>query len=307
METPNNNAYRFYPKSLAEARAYFRRFALDLTEAFASLGKAGLTGQVGGTWALTDAGHRAAAIVRQLRPPIYYWYRDFHSAIEHSAAFAEYSRHVYGRDLGQHGFSDLDQIHQMLELAAIDESSHILDVGCGNGKIAEYISDLTGAWVTGVDYVPEAIANATARTGSKRERLRFLVGHIDALDLGGETYDAILSIDTIFFGKSLVGTVTRLREMLAPDGRLIIFCGEQDMGEALAANELAYEAHDLSRADFEHKQRKHRVASEMRHAFEREGNLFIWENQMAESVKDPGPYDPSRHGGSRHLYIARRR
>ena len=306
VETPNNNSYRFHPKNMREARTYFRRFALDISEALKVLGQRGLVQRTGDQWTLTSEGRGAAAEIRRLRPPIYYWYRDFHSAIEGSAAFAEYSKRVYGRDLGQHGFSDLDQLHRMLELVALDRSSRMLDLGCGSGKIAEYISDLTGAMVTGVDYVPEAIANAMSRTQGKRDRLRFQVGHIDALDLC-EVFDVILSIDTIFFGVSLQATVARLKDMLSSNGRLVIFYGGGDLAAALEVNELAYEAYDLSQADYAHKQRKHRVASEMRSAFEREGNLFIWENQMAESIKDAGPYDPAKHSTSRHLYLARRR
>ena len=37
IETPNNAHYSFYPKNMTQAQTYFRRFALDLTEAFDAL------------------------------------------------------------------------------------------------------------------------------------------------------------------------------------------------------------------------------------------------------------------------------
>ena len=56
----------------------------------------------------------------------------------------------------------------------------IVDLGCGNGMIAEYISDVTDAHVTGLDYIPTAIAQAQARTAAKADRLTFPVGDINA-------------------------------------------------------------------------------------------------------------------------------
>lgn len=181
VETPNNNHYTFYPKTVEQAQTYFRRFALPLDDAYASLAEKGLTQSVDGSWALTDRGRHVANRVRALRPPIYYFYRDYYAAIEHSAAFAEYAERVFGQDLGQHGISDLGQLHHMLDLVELARGSCVLDVGCGNGKIAEYISDQTGAHVTGIDYVPEAIDQAQRRTQSKRDRLRFEVGDIETL------------------------------------------------------------------------------------------------------------------------------
>ena len=64
----------------------------------------------------------------------------------------------------------------MLEETPSGQVSRVLDVGCGNGKIAEYISDLTQASVTGIDYVPEAISHAQERTAEKRGRLSFIFG-----------------------------------------------------------------------------------------------------------------------------------
>ena len=49
----------------------------------------------------------------------------------------------------------------------------MLDLGCGNGKMAEYISDCTGANLTGIDFIPFAIQQAQERTQAKRDRLEF--------------------------------------------------------------------------------------------------------------------------------------
>jgi hypothetical protein len=53
-------------------------------------------------------------------------------------------------------------------------------------------------------------------------------------------------------------------------------------------------------------QRKHAIVKEMKEQFESEGNLFVWENLMAESVSDQSLYDPEKTPMRRYLYIVKR-
>ena len=305
VETANNNFYKFFPKSMAEAQTYFRRFALDLSMAFVTLSKKGLLREENGKWLLTRKGKTVAGDIRRLRPPIWYWYRDFYIAIENSRAFSKYCRLVFSKDLGQQGFSDMYQIERMLEIIKPDETSHVLDIGCGNGKIAEHISDLTQASVTGVDYIAEAIDQALRRTEDKRNRLDFKVGNIEALDFEDESFDIILSIDSIFFGKDLKTTLAGLSRIVKPTGQMAIFC-EEDLSSSLTENSLAYRVHDFSEERYAHMQLKHRVASGMHKAFEDEGNTFIWENLMTESIVGSEPYNPTVSSMKRYLYHVKR-
>ena len=202
--------------------------------------------------------------------------------------------------MSQHGFSDLDQLHRMLALVNLTPASRVLDIGCGNGKIAEYISDLTQATVTGIDYAPAAITQAEQRTKAKSSRLHFYVGNIEDLDLGDALFDVILSIDSIFFGKNLGTTLARLKLLLRPGGQMAVFCGD-DLSAVLRQNGLSAKVYDLSRENYEHLQLKHRVAGELQESFAAEGNTFIWENLMTESVVGTAPYDPVNHTTPRFL------
>jgi 2-polyprenyl-3-methyl-5-hydroxy-6-metoxy-1,4-benzoquinol methylase len=305
IRTPNNNFYRFFPKNMAEAQTYFRRFALDLSMAFESLFEKGLLHKENDNWLLTRAGKAVAGDIRRLRPPIWYWYKDFYIAIENSQAFSKYCWLVFGKDLGQHGFSDMNQIHRMLEIVRPDEMSQVLDIGCGNGKIAEYISGLTQASVTGVDYIAEAIEQALKRTEGKRNRLDFRVANIEELDFEGESFDIILSIDSIFFGKDLTTTLAGLSKIIKPAGQMAIFC-EEDLLSALEENGLEYRVYDFSEEYYAHMQLKHRVVSGMQKTFEDEGNAFIWENLMRESIATPEPYNLDSSSIKRYLYHVRK-
>ena len=301
IETPNNNFYTFFPKTLAAAQTYFRRFALDLPPAFESLAAKGLAAQEEGIWRLTPAGLAMAGELRRLRPPIWYWYKEFYTAIEHSPAFSEYCRRVFGRDLGQHGFSNLQQLQRMLEIVRLQPSTRMLDIGCGNGKIAEYISDLTGAIVTGIDYIPEAIAQAVQRTQPKAERLQFEIGNLETLELAEASFNFILSIDSIFFGQDLTTTLARLKALLAPRGQMAIFCGDE-LAMPLQTNNLVYTVYDFSREHYEHLQLKYQVAKTLQTAFEQEGHRFIWENLMTESLASTAPYNSEAETTRRYLY-----
>ena len=306
IENPNNNHYKFFPKTIIEAKTYFRRFALDFSQAYEKLFNKGLVYQENDTWRLTAEGKEIANEIRLLRPPIYYFYKDFYTAIEQSKAFDTYATKVFGKNLGQHGFSDLKEIHLMLEKLQLNKDSNVLDIGCGNGKIAEYVSDITQARVTGIDYVPEAIMLAIRCTADKRYRLSFIAGNLEMLDFPPMTFDAIISIDSIFFGRQMKTTMAGLSRVLKSNGKIAIFNGEYMNDEFLVSikvNNLKCTTYDISEGHYKHLQLKHKVTSELEKAFEIEGNTFIWKNLMTESIASTAPYNASSSKIRRYLHI----
>jgi cyclopropane fatty-acyl-phospholipid synthase-like methyltransferase len=306
VKNPNNNHYQPCPRNMEEARTYFRRFALNLSGAWVSLKNKGLVEEENNRLILTAAGKDSADEIRLLRPPIYYWYRDFYTAIENSPAFNEYSRRVFGKNLGQHDFSDISQIHRLLDILKLHKGSQALDIGCGNGKTAEYISDITQAPVTGIDYCPDAIAQAILRTQNKKDRLRFEISNLEMLRLAPQLFDAIISIDTIFFGREMKATLAGLKKLLKPGGQIAVFNGAYLREEFLAAlreNSLSCITYDFSKEHIEHMKLKNRVGRELQKAFAAEGNEFIWKNIMAESFPESGPVNLEFNSAARYLYI----
>jgi ubiquinone/menaquinone biosynthesis C-methylase UbiE len=194
----------------------------------------------------------------------------------------------------------------MLEKLQLNRLSHVLDVGCGNGKIAEYISDITQASVTGIDYIPEAIMLATQRTADRRYRLNFIVGNLEILDFRPMTFDAVISIDSIFFGRQMKTTLAGLSAVLKPTGRMAIFNGDylnDDFVTSLKANSLKCATYDISEGYYRHLQLKHTVASELEKAFKAEGNTFIWKNLMTESLASAEPHNAALSKIRRYLHI----
>ena len=86
------------------------------------------------------------------------------------------------------------------------ERSHLLDMGCGRGRIAHYFATLTGGCVSGYNIDPNQIENAIdwAAECKMSDRLHFKIGnHHNPLEYESGTFDGCFSIQAVwpFFKK----------------------------------------------------------------------------------------------------------
>lgn len=318
IETPNNSHYSFYPSTLDEAAAYFHTLRENWDTAYLRLIAKELIQIEGTTYQLTDAGAVQARRERLDHPPIWYWYREYYTITARSPVYSRFCQALYGYDLCQTNFSDMAQLEFLIQSTELGPDKRALDLGCGKGLFAEYISDCTGARVWGVDYVPEAIQQALERTAEKRGRLDFQVGNFDHLDFANDSFDLITSIDTLYMPNDLPATLCMLRDLLAPGGKMLIyyssFCFDPaqsreilrphgtDLARALTNAALPYRTWDFTRSTFDLMRRKHRLARAMRAEFEAEGTLFLYEHLLAESDSGSSPFDPQTVNITRYLY-----
>ncbi len=186
--------------------------------------------------------------------------------------------------------------------------------------MAEYLSDLTRARVTGIDSMPDAIALAQARTAGKRDRLSFQVGDMDCLDLPLAKFDLVYAVDALCMARDLPATLTQLGQALKPGGKLAVFDFEIQFGEdarledlqpqntppALAFRQLGWrwQVTDFSAQTYRMMQRKRILAEEFKDRFVAEGHRFLYEHITMELESSPEPYDPSRVRMRRYLYLA---
>jgi ubiquinone/menaquinone biosynthesis C-methylase UbiE len=319
VETPNNNHYTFYPKTLSEAATYFKSLKADWNLAYAALAQKGLIQPCLDGWQLTPPGRQAAAQLRQERPPIYYWYEEFYDQAPRSLAYSEFCTRLYGRDICQAGFSDMEQIDALVAGAALKPGQKALELGCGAGQMAEYISDLSGASVLGIDYSPAAIRCALERTAGKRSHLDYRVANMDSLEFAPESSDVIFSIDTLYMPTNLEVTLRRIKEFLAPGGLLLAFYTQMiwdvaggdrqglladntPLGVALRHLRLEFTVQDFTPQTYALMQRKHKLGVEMRPIFDAEGSLALNDFIMAESEANPQRFDPQTVNFMRYLY-----
>ena len=304
-----------------EAKAdRFWIFREDWSEAYSSLVAKGLLEGNEEGYRLTQAGRPLAEHYHHQRPDMYwYYYQKFYQAARPSAAHSELCKRAFGEDLCQEGQADMASLEELLDILDLKRGEHLLDLGCGAGVIAEYISDRTGVSVAGLDYADPAIDEANQRTADKRSRLTFLQGDMNALDLPARSFDAVISLDTLYWVSDLEETLSRLVATLRPGGRMGIFMNYH-IAEGEDPADLAPERTELSKtlsrlgvpfktSDYtvrvgEFWQRNWQAATDLQKEFEAEGNGFIAASLIRESEEE---YLPDVKAGriSRYLYHVR--
>ncbi len=189
--------------------------------------------------------------------------------------------------------------------------------------MAEYISDRTRAYVTGLDLIPAAIECAVERTAAKRDRLEFVSGDIARTEnlFAPATFDALIAIDSLYF-TDLPDTIRQMKTLLRPSGRMGIFYSHganpwqpietfpretlpPDSGPlaaALRANGLQYRWWDFTVADYERAKHKKAIIEALRPAYATEEDRFLCEGRMGEADGVIAAYEAGVH--ARHLFLA---
>jgi SAM-dependent methyltransferase len=251
------------------------------------------------------------------------FYTQFYDTLPRSSAYAELCRRLYGMDLGQHGFADTAQLHALLDAVQLQPRELALDVGCGDGRMAEYISDRTGARVTGLDLIPASIGRAVERTASKRDRLEFIVGDIGAMEslFAPGSFDVLITIDSLYF-TDLASTIRQMKALLRPAGRMAIFYSHAanpwepaetfpretlhaesgPLATALAANGLKYRWWDFTEADYENARSKKAIVEALRPDYVTEEDRVLCEGAMGEAEGVMAAHESGAH--ARHLFLA---
>ncbi len=248
------------------------------------------------------------------------FYEKYYAVVGHSQAHRAFCERVFGRDLCQHGFADLEQLNLLAQVTHLGPAHRVLDLGCGNGMIAEYLSDCTGAHVTGLDYIPQAVQQAQERSAAKSDRLAFVTGDINRLQLAPAAFDVILSIDTMYFSEDYAATIRALKAALSPAGQMAILFShgrepwipmdefpketlppdKTPLAAALLANDLSFRTWDLTSRDYALALRRKEVLLDLKPQFEAEGILFIYENRIGDAEGIRQAIEDGLH--ARYLY-----
>jgi SAM-dependent methyltransferase len=251
------------------------------------------------------------------------FYERFYRVAPASAVHSEFCERVFGADLCQHGSADVAQLDLVVSALGIAPGARVLDLGCGNGMISEYLSDRTGAKVLGVDDVPFAVEQALDRTTARRDRLVFVTEDLNALDLPAGELEAVVSIDTLHLADDLGDVVDRLRTALARGGRMVALYSygwrplapregfdalslapeRTPLGRALVANGLPFTTRDLTVVDLQMARLREEVLTELAPRFEAEGLGFVLENRLGDARVVQAAIEAGLH--RRYLYRVR--
>lgn len=116
--------------------------------------------------------------------------------------------------------------------AVLRPGVRVLDVGSGIGGAALHLARNYGARVTGIDLAPEmiAIAHERAREANAPEGVEFLVGDILTAEFP-EPFDVVWSRDALMHLHDKHRLFTRLHDLLAPGGTLVVTDYARGLGE----------------------------------------------------------------------------
>lgn len=246
------------------------------------------------------------------------WYDEFYVAAAKSRAYSEYCKELFGYDFTQQGFCGIAQIESMLEILRIVPGESVLDIGCGSGKMLEYICDKTGATGYGFDISHKAIEQALERTIGNA--LRFEQGDINTKQYAQGSFDAVLAVDTAYFTEDLESTFKRIYGWLKDGGRLAVFYSAfrflarspmemltmhgTELAKALCAAGIEYSAMDFTHNYYEHMKKKRIIISGLKERFEAEGTELLYKSAYAESTDPATGFDEFSRFSARYLYIA---
>jgi len=241
-------------------------------------------------------------------------YEDFYGMAERSDAFARFCRDAFGEDFSQDGFSDRSQIDMILPCIPSGEDVHILDIGCGNGKMLGYLQARTGAYIHGFDYSANAIGCARRLFP---ERSDFRVGVIGQTEYPPASFDVVISMDSMYFAPDMTSFVGQIKRWLKPEG--VFFAGYQEgdvvpktpdvssslLAEALDANAMRYETTDITRQCYELLRRKRAAAEKHRADFVSEGHGSWQELLVLQTGYAQCSFEEFAKKMSRYIFTAR--
>lgn len=242
-------------------------------------------------------------------------YEGFYGMAERSAAFRAYCKDAFGEDFSQDGFSDTRQIDMILPYIPQGREAHILDAGCGNGKMLGYLQRKTGAFIHGFDYSPQAIRCARLMFP---ERSDFREGVIGETDYPAEMFDVVTAMDSVYFAKDMTAFIAQVKKWLKKGG--VFFAGYQEgdvmprtenidtaeLSKALRANGMSFEVSDITAQTYELLRKKRRAALAHRTEFELEGNTEWFDLLMIQTECAEEPYPIFREQMARYIYVCRK-
>ena len=127
---------------------------------------------------------------------------------------------------------------RMLTYADFPPDGHVLDLGCGTGKLFERLGkrypQLTGM---GLDLSPKMIAQAKAKN-KYSDRLDFIVGNAEEQPFPGDTFDAVFNTISFLHYPHPEKVLAEVERVLKPKGQF--YLADFGKGELLPTGNIPF-------------------------------------------------------------------
>lgn len=240
-------------------------------------------------------------------------YEQFYTMARESKAFQIFCEKAFGRDFSQDGFSDVSQVDRVLEY--IPKGGRVLDIGCGNGKMLGYIQEKTDAYIEGFDYSGNAINQAKDLFKNNCNFTQGCIGEVEYLD---ESFDVVISMDTMYFAKDMSALINQIMRWLKQDGVFFTCYQEGDvmpktenvyttvLAEALEEKSIPFEYIDITRESYDLLRRKREAAFVCENLFKEEGNDSWFEMLVDQTDYANKSFEEYKKEMARYVYIVRK-
>lgn len=167
--------------------------------------------------------HRESKQVRRRFPAFSVYERAFHRAYRFSNPFQICKIHLKERgekQIDAYGESPLPALAEVAEQCALTADDVLVELGCGRGRGAFFLSHLTGCRVIGIDWVPFFIhtANSIAASTHPHLSVRFLCEEMHKTDFSEAT--AVYLYGTCLSDEAILQLIDRF-EKLSPSVKII--------------------------------------------------------------------------------------
>lgn len=112
-------------------------------------------------------------------------------------------------------------IKELIARAGINNGCHVLDVGCGMGGSAIFLSEALGAHVTGITISPVQVELGNALAKQRGADVRLVQMDAEALDMK-ERFDVVWSVEAISHLANRKDCLRSIAHVLKSGGRLVI-------------------------------------------------------------------------------------
>lgn len=253
--------------------------------------------------------------MKEINLLFYNEYEQFYGMAAESEIFHKFCEKAFGEDFSQDGFSDIHQIDRILPYVPKQKEAHILDIGCGNGKMLGYLQKRTGAFIHGFDYSQKAMETARQLFSFHSD---FRTGVIGRINYPEDSFDVIVSMDSIYFCDDMGRFVGQLWNWLRPGGTF--FCAYQEgdvmpktermetseLAKAFRENGINFEGIDITKDCYELLKRKRETAMLFQEEFHQAGETSWYDMLLMQTACVSEPFVDFQKKMARYIFIARK-
>lgn len=142
----------------------------------------------------------------------------------------------------------LEHFHRYATVLEMVRGKQVLDVACGEGYGSFCLSDQARS-VVGIDISQESVRHARAHYA--KPNLGFCAGHAAALAFAEDSFDAVISFETIEHLAEQARMISEIRRVLRPDGVLVISSPNRPIFSAERNEHNAYHVKELDFLEFD--------------------------------------------------------